>query len=109
MLFRSLAATSRSLGKYKEAEKLGIQVLDARKRIFGVQHPHTTLAMDNLAATLRSLGKYKEAEKLAIQPQAVKSRVIGATSHHANATIVNVQEAEATPILNFDKKGVYSG
>ena len=61
--------------------------------------------MDNLA----SLGKYKEAKKLAIQAKAVNSRVIGATSHHGNAIMVNVQAAEETPILNFDKKGVYSG
>ena len=65
--------------------------------------------MDNLTATLRSLGKYKEAEKLAIQAQAVKSRVIGATSHPPNATIANVQEAEENSMMNFDKKGVYSG
>ena len=104
----NLAVTFQALGKYTEAENPEIQVLDARNRILGVQHPHTILAMDNLAATLRSLGKYKEAEKLAIQTQAVKSTFIGATSNHANATMVNVQEAEETPILNFDRKGVYS-
>ena len=66
-------------------------------------------SMENLAATLRSLGKYKEAEKLATQAQAAKCRVIGATSHHANAIMGNGQKAEETLILNFDKKGVYSG
>ncbi|KIJ93511.1 hypothetical protein K443DRAFT_12820 [Laccaria amethystina LaAM-08-1] len=78
----NLAATYSNLGKYKEAEKLEIQVLDARRRILGVQHPHTILAMENLAATLRSLRKYKEAEELVIQ-------------------------AQNTSIMNFDKK-VYS-
>ena len=65
--------------------------------------------MDNLAATLRSLGKYKEAEKLVTQAQAVKSTFIGATSHPPNSTIANVQEAEENLMINFDKKGVYSG
>jgi hypothetical protein len=40
-----------TLGKYTEAEKLQIQVLDARKRILGVEHPDTINAMGNLAAT----------------------------------------------------------
>ena len=55
------------MGKFTESEMLEIQVLNARKRILGVQHPHTILAMENLAATLRSLGKYKEVEKLVVQ------------------------------------------
>jgi hypothetical protein len=37
----NLAATYRNLGKYTEAEKLEMQVLDARNRILGVEHPHT--------------------------------------------------------------------
>ena len=72
----NVAATYHSLGKYTESEKLGIQVLDARNKILGVQHPHTIQAMESLAATLRSLRKYKEAEKLVIQAQEVKSRVL---------------------------------
>ncbi|KIJ91132.1 hypothetical protein K443DRAFT_14657 [Laccaria amethystina LaAM-08-1] len=63
--------------------------------------------MENLAPTLRSLGKYTEAEKLVIQAKEIKLRVIEATSHHAIATMANVQEAQETSIINFDKK-VYS-
>jgi tetratricopeptide (TPR) repeat protein len=103
----NLAVTYSNLGKYTEAEKLEIQVLDVRNRILGVEHPHTILAMENLAATLRSLGKYKEADKLVIQAQEVNSRVIGATSPYAIATMANVQEAQDISIMNFDKKGVY--
>jgi hypothetical protein len=39
----NLASTYRNLGKYTEAEKLEIQVLDARNRILGVEHPDTLL------------------------------------------------------------------
>ena len=61
------------MGKYTEAEKLEIQVLGGRKRILGVQHPHTILAVENLAATLKSMGKYKEVVELLIQAHQVKS------------------------------------
>ena len=52
---------------YTEAEKLDMQVLDARNRILGVEHPDTISAMANLAATYQSLGKYTEADKLQIK------------------------------------------
>ena len=43
------------LGKYTEAEKLEIKVLDARNRILGVEHPDTIQAMGNLAGTYHKL------------------------------------------------------
>ena len=54
------------LGKYTEAEKLEIQVLDVRNRILGVEHPDTINTMENLAGIYRKLGKYAEAEMLVI-------------------------------------------
>ena len=92
-----------------ESEKLEIQVLDARNRILGVQHPQTILAMENLAITLGSLGKCEEAQNLIIQAQELKNKVLLATSHSAIATMANVEEAQETSIMNFDKKGVYWG
>ena len=47
----NLAATYHELGKYTEAKKLKIQVLDARNRILGVEHPDTIRVMANLALT----------------------------------------------------------
>ena len=58
--------TYRHMGKYTDAEKLEIHVLDARNRILGVEHPDTVYAMANLASTYRHLGKYTEAAKLDI-------------------------------------------
>jgi hypothetical protein len=62
---------------YIEAEKLQIQVLDARNRILGVEHPDTILTMGNLASTYRELGKYTEAEKLEIQVLDARNRILG--------------------------------
>ena len=103
----NLAATYYSLGKYMESEKLEIQVLHARNRILGVQHPQTILAMENLAITYGSLGKCEEAQNLIIQAQELKNKVLLATSHSAIATMANVEEAEETSTMNFDKNSVY--
>ena len=68
-LFGSLVQprlTYRHLGKYTDAEKLDIQVLDASNRILGVEHPDTIHAMANLASTYQHLGKYTDAEQLDI-------------------------------------------
>jgi tetratricopeptide (TPR) repeat protein len=63
----NLAITYESLGKYADAEKLQIQVLDMRSRLLGEEHPDTISAMNNLANTYESLEKYEDAEKLKIQ------------------------------------------
>ena len=48
-------------------EEIEAQGLEARKRILGVEHPDTILAMGNIASTYRDIGKYTEAEELEIQ------------------------------------------
>ena len=96
----NLAATYHNLGKYKDAEKLGIQVLDSRNRILGVEHPDTMNAIVDLASTYRSLGKYTEAEKLETQAYELKNRVLGAESSHTITTMANVQEAQENEVLD---------
>ena len=54
-------------GYLKEAETMQIEVLVARNKILGVEHPDTINAMGNLAMTYGDLGKYTEAEKLNLQ------------------------------------------
>ena len=73
----SVAATYHSLGRYTEAEKLEIQVMDARKRILGVERPDTVKAMESLAATYNDLGKHTDAEKLKIQVLDARNRILG--------------------------------
>ena len=64
-------------GYSSEAEKMEIQVLDARKRILGVEHPDTISAMGNLASTYCDLGKFTEAEKLEIQVLDARKKILG--------------------------------
>ena len=95
-----LAVTYWFLGKYMEAEKLEIQVLDARKTILGVEHPHTIKAMVNLAATYQNLGKYTEAETLKTQACELKRRVPGAQTPHTITNMANVQDAQVIQVLD---------
>jgi Tetratricopeptide repeat len=46
-----LATTYIYQGRSKEAEDLGVQVVDIKKRVLGVEHPDTLTSMANLAAT----------------------------------------------------------
>ena len=64
-------------GYESEAEKLQIQVLDARSRTFGEEHLDTISAMNNLASTYDSLGKYADAAKLQIKVLDLRNKVLG--------------------------------
>ena len=64
-------------GYLKEAEILGIQVLDTRKKVLRVEHPDIIRAMGNLATTYQRLGKYTEAEKLEIPVLDATNRILG--------------------------------
>ena len=64
-------------GYLKEAEILGVQVLDTRKKILGVEHPDIIRAMGNLVTTYQHLGKYREAEKLVIPILDASNRILG--------------------------------
>jgi tetratricopeptide (TPR) repeat protein len=72
----NLAAIYQHLGKYTEAEKLEMQVLDASNRTYGVEQD-TIFAMANLAATYQNLGKYTEAEKLQMQVLDARNKILG--------------------------------
>jgi len=37
----NLASTYQKQGRWKEAEELGVQVMDIRKTVLGVEHPDT--------------------------------------------------------------------
>ncbi|KIK05841.1 hypothetical protein K443DRAFT_90526 [Laccaria amethystina LaAM-08-1] len=88
-------------GYFKEAENLQIQVLDARNRILGVEHPETINSMANLASTCREQGKYTEAEKLDMQVLDARNRILGV--EHPNTI-----NAMAKIALTYRKLGKYT-
>ncbi|MCJ1240825.1 hypothetical protein MMC14_008829, partial [Varicellaria rhodocarpa] len=60
----NLASTYRNQGRWKEAEKLGMQVTDISKKTLGTEYPDTLNSMANLASTYWNQGRWKEAKKL---------------------------------------------
>ena len=73
----NLANTYYSLGKYADAEKLQIQVLEMRSRFLGEEHPDTINVMENLAITFYCLQKCKDAARLVVQVVNVRKKFFG--------------------------------
>ncbi|BCR88831.1 uncharacterized protein ACHE_50029A [Aspergillus chevalieri] len=64
-------------GRYKEAEKLLVQVMEIRKQVLGPEHPSILTSMANLASTYRNQGRWKEAEELQLQVMETWKQVLG--------------------------------
>jgi hypothetical protein len=47
----------RDQGRWKEAESLEMQVVEARKRVQGEEHPDTLTSVNNLALTYSNEGR----------------------------------------------------
>ncbi|EED12703.1 kinesin light chain, putative [Talaromyces stipitatus ATCC 10500] len=74
----NLASTYRNQGRWKEAEKLEVQVMETSKTVLGAEHPSTLTGMANLASTYRNQGRWNEAEKLEVQVMETSKTVLGA-------------------------------
>jgi hypothetical protein len=77
-----------SSGDFSAARALEEQVLEARRRLSGPEHPDTMTAMLNLASTLWAQGELKEARKLQEQVLEALRRLLGA-EHPATLTAMN--------------------
>ena len=53
-------------GYWKDAEALGVVVMEKRKQVLGDDHPDTLTSMGNLANTYRNQGHWKDAEALQV-------------------------------------------
>ncbi|KAN0070712.1 hypothetical protein V8E54_010877 [Elaphomyces granulatus] len=64
-------------GRWAEAEKLFVQVLQTRKTVLGPEHPDILTSMNNLASTYWKQGRWTEAEKLQVQVVQTRRTVLG--------------------------------
>jgi hypothetical protein len=69
-------------GRWKDAELLQIQVMEASKTQRGDEHPHTLLAMNNLAQTWKFQGRYSDAVALMETCLQLSHRIIGPNHPH---------------------------
>lgn len=77
-------------GRYDEAEKSFIQVINAWKKVLGEEHPDTLTSIANLASTYRNQGRWKEAEELQLQVLETGIRVLGAEHPDTLSSIHNL-------------------
>ncbi|KAG9242296.1 hypothetical protein BJ878DRAFT_555788 [Calycina marina] len=63
-------------GRWKEAETLLVQVMEFRKKVFGIEHPQTLTSMNNLALLYQSQGKYEAAEPLYEETLQLRKKVL---------------------------------
>ncbi|KAI9373906.1 hypothetical protein BJX61DRAFT_355122 [Aspergillus egyptiacus] len=77
-------------GRYNEAEKLFIQVLEIRNQVLGSKHPDTLISMSNLAFTYWKQGRLKEAEELNMQVIQTQMQVLGLENPYILTSINNL-------------------
>ncbi|KAF8810220.1 TPR-like protein [Phlegmacium glaucopus] len=73
----NLASTYHNQGRWNEAEKLEVQVMEMRKMVFGAEHPDTLISMGNLASTYSNQGRWNEAEELEVQVMEMRKKLLG--------------------------------
>jgi hypothetical protein len=79
----NLASTYRNQGRWDDAEKLEVQVMETSKTKLGVDHPATLTSMNNLAFTLKGNGKEIEAIRLMKDCVRFRKRVLGLNHPHS--------------------------
>ncbi|KAK3364215.1 hypothetical protein B0T25DRAFT_529588 [Lasiosphaeria hispida] len=73
----SLAVTLWNQGRWEEAEKLEVQVMETSKTKLGANHPDTLSSMANLAFTWKGQGRHADALALMEDCAQARRRVIG--------------------------------
>ncbi|KAF2818578.1 TPR-like protein [Ophiobolus disseminans] len=77
-----LAPTFLNQGRWRDAEEREVQMLEARMRVLGDEHPSTLASMNKLALTYSSQGWWKKAEEVEVQVVETTKRVLG--NEHPN-------------------------
>ena len=72
-----IAALCSDQGKHADAERIGREVLAARRRVLGEEHPDTLISASDLAMSLSLQAKYAEAEAMLEAALEARRRVLG--------------------------------
>ncbi|KAK0639860.1 hypothetical protein B0T16DRAFT_463496 [Cercophora newfieldiana] len=77
-------------GRWAEAEKLFVQVMETRKTKLGADHPDTLRSMANLTSTYRNQGRWSEAEELEVQVIETFKTKLGADHPNTLTSMANL-------------------
>ncbi|PZC89041.1 kinesin light chain 3, partial [Pyrenophora tritici-repentis] len=86
----NLASTYWNQGRWNDAEKLEVQVMEIRKTKLGASHPDTLNSMANLALTYWNQGRWDDAEKLNVQVMETRKTKLGADHPSTLTSIANL-------------------
>lgn len=76
-LWAELAELYYDCGRWTEAEKLQMRVMEVKIRELGERHPDTLASMERLASTYRIRGLWTDAEKLQVRVQEARTKELG--------------------------------
>ncbi|KAK4194106.1 hypothetical protein QBC40DRAFT_188947, partial [Triangularia verruculosa] len=79
-------------GRWEEAEKLFVQVMETRKTKLGADHPDTLTSMANLAFTWKSQGQHSDALALIEECAQARQRLLGAEHPDTLSSLATVAE-----------------
>ncbi|KAF8333800.1 hypothetical protein F5887DRAFT_1079968 [Amanita rubescens] len=79
-----------SKGRWDEAEKLEVEVMEASKEKLGSQHPDTLTSMANLASTYRNQERWDEAEKLFVEVVKARKEKLGSEHPSTLTSMANL-------------------
>ncbi|KAM0292373.1 hypothetical protein ACHAPM_011755, partial [Fusarium culmorum] len=115
----NLASIFRDQGRWKEAEELEVQVVDARKSVLVEDHPSVLASKTNLALTYSNQGRWKEAEELQVGVVDKIKRVLGEQHPDTLTSMANLastysnqgrwKEAEELQIVVMERMKVMLG
>src|SRR5438552_15443752 len=86
-----LGRVYRNQGRWEEAEKLEVEVMETRKTKLGADHPSTLTSMNNLASTWRSRGRHEDALVLMERCVQARKRDLGPRHPHTISSMATVE------------------
>jgi hypothetical protein len=93
----NLALTYQIQGRWKEAEKLSVQVMETKKRVLRQEHPDTLTSMANLAHNWKSQGREKEAIDLMTEAERLRRDILGSGHPDSMQSTQTLRRWQAVP------------
>jgi eukaryotic-like serine/threonine-protein kinase len=81
-------------GNYSEAEPLLRDVLEARRRVLGAEHPNTIKSMHALAVVYQKEGKSSQSETVFKETQDLRRRVLGENNPDTRTGMILLADVE---------------
>lgn len=92
---RNLAITYYDLDMYEDAATLEVQILEAKERLYGLDHLETASALENLALTRGKCGQHEQACQLFRRALQVRTKIPGEPHEKVQKTARRLKEEEA--------------